>query len=114
MTSRISGDKVTASLANLNIGYDDGEKPADGEYPIDICLATNMISVGLDVSRLGLMTVSGQPLKQPLNIFRLPVESAGMLRMHLVLYLHCIDLVVPEINLIMSTLKSIIPDYIVV
>lgn len=39
MTSRISGDKVTASLANLNIGYDDGEKPADGEYPIDICLA---------------------------------------------------------------------------
>lgn len=61
MTSRISGDKVTASLANLNIGYDDGEKPADGEYPIDICLATNMISVGLDVSRLGLMTVSGQP-----------------------------------------------------
>ena len=61
LTSRISGDKVTASLANLNIGYDDGEKPADGEYPIDICLATNMISVGLDVSRLGLMTVSGQP-----------------------------------------------------
>lgn len=61
LTSRISGDKVTASLANLNIRYDGNEKPANGEYPIDICLATNMISVGLDVSRLGLMTVSGQP-----------------------------------------------------
>lgn len=61
LTSRISGDKVTASLANLNIRYNGNEKPADGEYPIDICLATNMISVGLDVSRLGLMTVSGQP-----------------------------------------------------
>lgn len=61
LTSRISGNKVTASLANLNIGYDGTEKPADGEFPIDVCLATNMISVGLDVSRLGLMTVSGQP-----------------------------------------------------
>lgn len=61
LTSRISDDKVTASLANLNIRYDGNEKTVDGEYPIDICLATNMISVGLDVSRLGLMTVSGQP-----------------------------------------------------
>ena len=61
LTSRIPGDKVTASLANLNIRYDGNNKNASGEYPIDICLATNMISVGLDVSRLGLMTVSGQP-----------------------------------------------------
>lgn len=63
LTSRISGSDVTASLSNLGIQYP-GETDADGkikEHPIDICLATNMISVGLDVPRLGLMTVAGQP-----------------------------------------------------
>jgi len=63
LTSRIPGDKVTASLNNLNIRYP-AEVDENGkvkENPIDICLATNMISVGLDVPRLGLMTVSGQP-----------------------------------------------------
>ena len=63
LTSRISGDKVTASLSNLNIRYPAvvNEEGKVKEYPIDICLATNMISVGLDVPRLGLMTVAGQP-----------------------------------------------------
>lgn len=63
LTSRIPGDKVTASLANLNIPYTgkDYHELHSDEYPIDICLATNMISVGLDVPRLGLMTVAGQP-----------------------------------------------------
>lgn len=63
LTSRISGSEVTASLANLGITYPAavGEDGKIKEYPIDICLATNMISVGLDVSRLGLMTVAGQP-----------------------------------------------------
>ena len=63
LTSRISGSEVTTSLANLNIRYP-GKEDESGkvkEHPIDICLATNMISVGLDVPRLGLMTVAGQP-----------------------------------------------------
>lgn len=63
LTSRIPGNKVTASLASLNILYEgkDYHGLHSDEIPIDICLATNMISVGLDVPRLGLMTVAGQP-----------------------------------------------------
>lgn len=58
LTSRISGDKIPTILQELNIKYPTGEKE---KRPIDICLATNMVSVGVDVPRLGLMTVSGQP-----------------------------------------------------
>lgn len=58
LTSRVRSDKIPFSLQKLSIKY-----PTEKEEkkPVDICLATNMISVGVDVPRLGLMTVSGQP-----------------------------------------------------
>jgi helicase-like protein len=59
LTSRISNDEVAEAKRKLEIRFD-----ADGkayEDAVDVALATNMISVGLDIPRLGQMVVSGQP-----------------------------------------------------
>jgi len=58
LTSRAPGDEIVKSLERLEYTYPDQDK---GKRPVDICLATNMISVGLDIGRLGLMVVNGQP-----------------------------------------------------
>lgn len=54
LTGRKDADEVRNGLASLSISYPD-------KAAVDLCFATNMISVGLDVGRLGLMVVAGQP-----------------------------------------------------
>jgi hypothetical protein len=54
LTSRERTDHVAESKRRLGL-------PASSDESIDIALATNMISVGLDITRLGLMVVLGQP-----------------------------------------------------
>jgi hypothetical protein len=56
LTSRVSTDQVAAAKLRLETIF---AQPS-GE-PVDVALATNMISVGLDITRLGLMLVQGQP-----------------------------------------------------
>lgn len=54
LTSRYSTDQVSEARTRLGL-------PAGDKNAVDVALATNMISVGLDIGRLGLMVVQGQP-----------------------------------------------------
>ncbi|QTL04816.1 DISARM system helicase DrmA [Aquabacter sp. L1I39] len=55
LTSRVSTDEVAKAKQRL-----EAEFGSDVDT-VDVALATNMISVGLDITRLGLMVVQGQP-----------------------------------------------------
>lgn len=56
LTSRASTEEVKETKRRMSVPRVKGD---DG--PLDTVLASNMISVGLDVDRLGLMVVTGQP-----------------------------------------------------
>ncbi|MEV5700515.1 DISARM system helicase DrmA [Streptomyces anthocyanicus] len=59
LTSRMASDAIPDILEKLDIGF--GRRPKGSPRPIDVLLATNMIAVGVDVSRLGVMVVNNQP-----------------------------------------------------
>jgi len=55
LTSRVDSSEIPQFLKKLEV-----EKDEDS-YAKDLCLATNMIATGVDISRFGLMFVHGQP-----------------------------------------------------
>lgn len=59
LTSRLSSGDIPEVLAELELQF--GPRPKGSKRPIDVLLATNMIAVGVDVSRLGVMVVANQP-----------------------------------------------------
>lgn len=56
LTSRIDSDDIPKILDQLQQSFFEEDNRS-----VDVLLASNMISVGVDVSRLGLMVVNGQP-----------------------------------------------------
>jgi len=54
LTSRVSTDKVSEAKRRLEQAFKEKDR-------VDVAIATNMISVGLDITRLGLMVCFGQP-----------------------------------------------------
>jgi len=71
LTSRVSSQDIPKYLDDLEVKFKAVFDATSGRYvtrwaegdtrAIDVVLATNMLSVGVDVNRLGLMAVNGQP-----------------------------------------------------
>ena len=62
LTSRIRSDQVPKELERLERALSSQTSNSSfGEDVVDACLASNIIEVGVDVSRLALMAIVGQP-----------------------------------------------------
>lgn len=54
LTSRLRQDEIPQAIGDL-------ERTSDSGTAVDVCLASNIIEVGVDIPRLSLLTVLGQP-----------------------------------------------------
>jgi hypothetical protein len=57
LTGRLKSDEVPEAIADLEVACDNPNK----QHPVDACLASNILEVGVDIDRLSLMAVVGQP-----------------------------------------------------
>lgn len=57
LTSRLSQSEIVGMMDRLSTPY----TTAEGSHVLDACLASNIIEVGVDIDRLSLMGVVGQP-----------------------------------------------------
>ena len=75
MTSRVESAKIKSVLKEIEKPFDESKlvtREKGLKYltdVVDFVLATNMISVGIDISRLNIMVLNGMP-KILQNIFR--------------------------------------------
>ncbi len=60
LTSRVASADIPRTLDRMEVTFPEIGVKKDPS-PIDMVLATNMLSVGVDIQRLGLMVVNGQP-----------------------------------------------------
>ena len=56
LTGRLRSDEIPAAIADLEVSC-----LSKGSAPVDVCLASSIIEVGIDIDRLSLMVVVGQP-----------------------------------------------------
>lgn len=61
LTSRISTSQLNETLEKLEQVIYSDQNIKNKKYPVNVLLATNMISVGVDVARLNVMLLVGQP-----------------------------------------------------
>lgn len=55
LTGRLTSEQIPEAIAALEVSC------TNGDTPVDVCLASNIIEVGIDIDRLSLMAVVGQP-----------------------------------------------------
>ncbi|MGH2496278.1 MAG: helicase-related protein [Ktedonobacteraceae bacterium] len=58
LTGRLRNEEVPEAISKLEVKYQQDDQKA---RPVDVCLASNIIEVGIDIDRLSLMSVIGQP-----------------------------------------------------
>ena len=56
LTSRMESHEVPSAISKLEVKYSEANNRA-----VDVCLASNIIEVGIDIDRLGLLIIAGQP-----------------------------------------------------